>query len=595
MKELLFYDIECFSYDSLVVFKNINNEVVAHFWSVDNKKFDDGNGFEDVPSVIKDKILAGYNNYFYDDKMLTLMIRGLPPKSLKMYNDRLIGGDKLSDIHLASEIESIDMMQEIDVSKPSLKKIEGNMGKSIIESSVPFDIDRPLTDEEKEEVYKYCCYDVQTTIEIYKLRKHSYFDTKNELLTMVNNDKAQRWNTTTISANILLDSPLPRWIKLGIPEDKWEKIEGIPRSVWNMWALCEHDPTMRDANEKVEMFDCNFTFGFGGLHGEHSYRHRFKDVKLLDVASMYPSIIIYLNALGNATKKYDEIRQERLQVKHVDKLKSNALKLVLNSVYGNLKSQYSLLFNPLASATVCIYGQMALFDLCRRLDNAKYTLININTDGVAFYDPYPKLRAVSELDYEEIWHDWEKDWHLTLELDEFDEWWQKDVNNYIAIHNGELKVKGGDTRKYHFNPDKGVHSFFKNNDARIVQIALVDKIVYGKDVIDTIIEHMNEPILFQYILKAGHTYKGVFDEDGNQLNNVNRVFAVKKKYAGKKIYKVRQDGGYVNFPDVPDNMMVWNEDVDKIENFESIVDVNHYYSIIQKQLERWKAGDELVC
>ncbi|MDT9121652.1 hypothetical protein RSW84_29815, partial [Escherichia coli] len=78
-------------------------------------------------------------------------------------------------------------------------------------------------------------------------------------------------------------------------------------------------------------------------------------------------IILNLQALGPATNKYHEILNKRIEVKHKDKKLSDALKLVLNSVYGNLKNQYSLLNNPNAALSVCVYGQIALYELCKRL------------------------------------------------------------------------------------------------------------------------------------------------------------------------------------------------------------------------------------
>ncbi len=329
----------------------------------------------------------------------------------------------------------------------------------------------------------------------------------------------------------------------------------------------------------VNIYDCNFTFGFGGLHGEHAKRKRFKNVKLLDVSSMYPSIIINLNALGDATQDYDDIRKHRLEVKHKDKVLSNALKLILNSVYGNFKNKYSLLYNPMASNTVCIYGQIALFTLCTDLYEAGYTLVNMNTDGVAFVEDPGKY---IDRDYHDIWKSWEEEFNLNLELDEFDTWIQKDVNNYIATQGDHIKTKGGEVNKVFDN------QFFKNNDARIVQIAMLEKVLNPEvDIWDILDSHVDEPLLYQYILKAGRTYKGVYDENGVKMNNVNRIFAVQDKYAGPKIYKIRQDGGKVNFPDVPDNMMVWNDDVSKIEDFDKKIDMQHYYNVIKKKLERW--------
>ena len=150
--KLLFYDIETFQYDALAVFKNINNEVVGHFWSnpergraeYEGRKWVTDikpSGFEGIPNLIQDRILVGYNNYHYDDDMLTTMMNDFTnvPSMLKRQNDRIISG-KGATLKRSPLIRSLDTMQQIDVSHPSLKQIEGNMGKSIIESSVPFDI-----------------------------------------------------------------------------------------------------------------------------------------------------------------------------------------------------------------------------------------------------------------------------------------------------------------------------------------------------------------------------------------------------------------------------------------------------------------------
>lgn len=585
MEKLLFYDIETYKYDSLVVFMDIEGNEVEHLWSIngttDNNE-DLPNGFEGLQDIISGSILAGYNNYYYDDTMLSYMKIGRPQQYLKHINDQLINGEKVSKAGTVLP-KTIDCMQQIDVSRPSLKQIEGNMGRSIVECDIPFDIDRPLTDEEKEVVLQYCRYDVLSTIEVYKQRVKSYFETKNEVLTMLGNEKAYKWNTTTISANLLMKKPSKHWTKLMIPDKFWRNVKDVPDKVWNMWEKVKYSDLRNGLSEKgvdVDIYDCEFKFGFGGLHGVAKDGSRFENVKLLDVGSMYPSIIILLNALGDSTEKYDNIRRERLKIKHTDPVRSGALKLILNSVYGLLKLKFSTLYNPFAALTVCVYGQLALFDLSREIYEAGYKLVNMNTDGVGFVD----INDIGDDTYEEIWHEWEHRWGLNLELDEFDLWIQRDVNNYVAKVKGKdkLKLKGGDCNKY--NTDK----FFSNNNIRIVQIALVDKLLYDKDPLDTIVEHLSHPELFQYVLKAGGTFKCVSDADGNVYNKVNRVFAAKDTVEGTtKLYKVRHDGGYVNFPDAPERMFVWNNDVKDLENFSNIVDINHYYQLINKKLEAW--------
>ena len=586
MSDILIYDIEVFKDDSLVVFKDINGREVAHFWSKPGGGFpgDSPNGFEDVAGLIKGKTIAGYNNHNYDDLILYEMIRDAGQEQIKKTNDRIIAGQDMSqERKLAVRqldqmgVTSFDCMQQIDVSRPSLKKIEGNMGRSIVESEISFDIDRPLTKEEKAQVLAYCRYDVDSTLEIYKLRKKSYFATKQALVDMFGDSKCNRWNTTTIAANILTERPMTRWSAPRVPQDFWRAIAGIPETVWSMWEDVSYDT--RHEKQKtctIDRFGNSINFGMGGLHGAHRDRHVFRGVKLLDVSSMYPSIIVLLNALGEGTEKDKAMRDERLAIKHSDPIRSQALKLILNSVYGLLKNQYSTLYNPMAAVTVCIYGQIALFDLCRRLDDLGYTIININTDGVAFEDN-------GSSDYMYAWQEWEREFGLRLELDEFDTWIQKDVNNYVARKGDHIKTKGGEVNKY----DRD--NFFSNNDARIIHIALVDKLLYDIDPVDTILKNLHNPILFQYVLKAGNTYKGTVDADGNLMQNVNRVFAAREDagVATTKLYKCRQDGGRVLFADTPENMFVYNGDLGKLTGLNEFIDINHYYGVIQKRLDAW--------
>ena len=44
---------------------------------------------------------------------------------------------------------------------------------------------------------------------------------------------------------------------------------------------------------------------------------------------------------------------------------------------------------------------------------------------------------------------------------------------------------------------------FGNNNARILDIALVDHLVHGKDIYQTLLDNLDKPHLYQYILKAG--------------------------------------------------------------------------------------------
>ena len=559
MENLLFYDIEVYKYDAFVVFKDINKNTLKIFH----------NNFEELQEFIKDKILVGYNNYFYDDLILTKMIKGWTNYQLKEFNDKIISGTN-TDKEINTRINSLDCFQQIDVSKPGLKKIEGNMGKMILESNVSFDIDRKLTDKELEEAISYCSYDVDTTIDVYKLRENSYFKTKELLVKKLGNDKAKKWNTTTISGNLLTTSgKINKWSSIRIEEELLDKVDLEVKEMWLQLNAPAFELKTKTITKKE--FGNDIQFGFGGLHGAPAKPIKVRNVKLLDVTSMYPNIIILLNALGIATSKYVDILNRRIEIKHKDKLESDALKLILNSVYGNLNNQYSVLNNPRAAYSVCIYGQIALYELCKRLSDT-CQIININTDGVAF--------TTNSAEYLTVKEQWEKDFKLSLEEDNFDLFIQKDVNNYIGVKGDHIKCKGGDVNKFSGN------KYFSNNNARIIDIAVVNKLVHNKDVLETLIENRDKPELYQYILQAGRTYQGTFDQDNKKYQNINRVFACRNK--GVQLCKKRLDSGLVKFADAPEKMFLWNDDCGKLENFEKIVDINHYYQIIDKKLKMWE-------
>jgi hypothetical protein len=519
------------------------------------------NDFEGIEEFIRGKVLVGYNNYWYDDHILHAMMDLKTPAQIKALNDRIIGGERMRIKNY--KFESLDCFQQISVSSPSLKKIEANLGKMILESSVPFTIERELTEDEFLDVLHYCKYDVDMTIDVYKMREKNYFEPKQSIIEMLGNPNASRWNTTTLSANVLMKKPITKWSNIRVPE---EIMELVPPHVADLWLNKDK------GSVTIEEFDNEIVFGFGGIHGQNTKKKRFENVVNLDVASLYPSIIVNYKILGAATQKYKDILDERIRIKHTDPWRQAGLKLILNSVFGLMKSEYSLLYNPKASTTICAIGQAILYDLAKRL-SPSCEIVQLNTDGVAFI-PFND-------DYKRVWSEWEQDYNLTLEQDIFSVFIQRDVNNYIAVTpEGKIKTKGGDVNRYHED------AVFNNNNARVCDLAIVNKLVYGKDVLDTLLENLEHPHLYQYVLQAGRTFLGTYDQNDVKHDRINRVFAAKK--GDFCLYKKRADGGMVRFADAPLVMHLHNDDCDKIEDFEQIVDLNHYYQLIMRKLERWQ-------
>lgn len=587
-KDYLVYDVEVFAKNSMAVFKDLEGKTVKVFSSsLDGlgEYIDEGivdtHGYKNLEDFIKDKVLIGYNNYHYDDYILYAMVlvgRGqFEHDVIKAWNDSIIGKGSLVNMRKIDN-RTIDCFQQVDISKPSLKKIEGNMGKSIIESSVDFRLDRKLTPKENLETVKYCEYDVLNTLEVYKMR-HEYFDSKKSVVDMLEDEdlreKAMTWNTTSIVGQLL--KPKYRLRQGMHVEDRFlSYVDSEVLEMWQELSMAYGDFNFKKKKVVREEFGNVIEFGWGGLHGAPKGFVKAQDIKLMDVNSMYPNILINLDGLQDKTQEYKRILDYRLKLKAEGKKKEQApYKLCLNSVYGLLNNRYSQLNNPYLAYSICINGQIAVYELAKRLAYVGARVLNINTDGVAY---------TIDNDYDlRIKEDWEKEFNLTLGVDKFKTWIQKDVNNYIAVKdNGEIKVKGGDVNKYDEN------RYFANNDIRITHIALVDKLVYGKSVAETIVENLDNPLLYQYILQAGSTYKGVVmsDNPDKLLNTkINRVFACKD---GIEILKKRQDDGLVKFADAPSQMYLYNGDLSEFKDFKRIVDKQWYVDLVNKNLKRWE-------
>ncbi len=195
------YDIEVFSDDWIVIFRRPESKqyTVIH---------NDNNHLREFLSQ-SDTIIGGFNNKYYDDWVLTTMLNGGSNVEVKKHNDFIINGGNGWEFPFIPgkkrAFKSFDLRDDIADPGISLKAIEGNLKLPIVESSVPFDIDRKLTETELNEVIKYCKYDVDSTIKLYEARKEDYIDAKKLVAEMYNVPIADALGLTNakLSAKVL--------------------------------------------------------------------------------------------------------------------------------------------------------------------------------------------------------------------------------------------------------------------------------------------------------------------------------------------------------------------------------------------------------
>lgn len=536
------YDIEVFSDDWVVVFRNPdaeNNHIVIHN---DNYRL---RAFLEQPDII----IGGFNNKHYDDYIVLTMLLGGSNIEVKKHNDWIIGGNEPWTFpfvqYKKKPFYSFDLKDDIADPGISLKAIEGNLKLPIVESSVPFDIDRKLTPEELDEVIRYCKYDVDSTVELYKARKEDYIDAKALVAEMydVPIKEALGLTNAKLSARVLNAKAVKRDDERDYKIPDNIDVKYIPKVVLNFFMQIR-DKSIPDAKLfgsgkgskgmtldlilKTSYGSCPVTYAWGGVHGAKPCvtveETENRVIINQDVGSLYPNSMInfgYCSRSMEDPEAYVKLVKKRLGYKHArDKKRANALKLVVNTVYGAMLNLYNALADRWAGRSVCISNQLAMTMLIVQLAEQCETIdfININTDGIMFTIDKSEVE-LSEM----IVAAWCEITKFEMERDDFKKVIQKDVNNYIGITpDGSFKTKGTYVSLY-----KGGN--FKTNSLQIIDKAIVDYLVHGIPAEKTI-NDCTDIFAFQQIVKTGGTYEGSYhyiDGERVQIQKVNRIYAVK--------------------------------------------------------------------
>lgn len=530
---MLIYDFEVFSNDWLVVILDLDAKK-KHIIVNDPDKL------EKIYTEHENDIWVGFNNVRYDQYILKGILCGFNPKEV---NDYIIVEQKpgwmFSNILRKIPTIQYDVMNTLN---KGLKVYEGFQGSNIKESEVDFNINRKLTDDEIKETIKYCEYDVEQTFNLF-IKTINDFNAHMELVKMIEPFTLSNLSKTKaqLSAMILQASRVNRDDEFDIilPDnliiEKYTKVvdwylNPENRKYHRIRNKKTGQGVVKEVNNlKINIAGVPHVYGWGGVHGaipKYSGEGWFLN---MDVASLYPSLMIEYDLLSrncskDGKKKYEEIYHERLKLKAEGRKKEQApLKLVLNSTYGILKDKNNQMYDPLMANMVCIYGQLFILDLIEKLE-PHCDIIQSNTDGILV-----KLREYNDYNLiDDICYGWEKRTKLKLEFDEYKKVFQKDVNNYIIVdYDGKYKSKGA----YVKSLDE------LDNDLPIVNKSLVNYMIKGIP-IESTINNCDDLMMFQKIDKISSKYD--LWKQGNIIINerVIRSFASLRE-SDKGIFKYK--------------------------------------------------------
>lgn len=577
------YDCEVTAYDYLVVFKDKETGEYTCFHN-------EGEQVRDF--ITDDAIYVGFNSKHYDQYIIKAIVSDYAPERVKEVNDYIIGGGQGWECPLLQGIwfqfNNVDIRDDMQKGL-SLKAIEGHLGMDIRESTVPFDIDRSLTDEELNEMIFYCKHDVDATEMLIDVRK-DYLKNKAHIGKLAGIDEIKAMSMTNAKLTAaLLKAERKEWHdERDYQYPKNLERYFIPSDVIGFFDRMKDStiPNKDLFSEKIELFigECPITIGYGGIHGAiPNYmweQHDSRIIRNFDVASYYPHLMTlcgYTSRNMPDASIFSNVLNTRMQAKASgDKATANALKLVVNTTYGAMLNQYNDLCDPLMGRSVCISGQLYLLELAERLyqkvPNLK--IVQLNTDGI-----------MVEFNDDDLWlvhmytDEWQKRTGFELEEDSIQKIAQKDVNNYCEIQSdSSVKCKGG----YLVKGIAPAGAFNVNNSCVIVAMALKEYFTNGTPVKETI-ENCNDISQFQIIAKAGAKYREAYhivDGEKQPVQKVNRVYASKDARYGK-LYKVKdEDNSEAKIESLPEHCIIDNDNHLMIED----VDKTFYIDMAQKRV-----------
>ena len=632
---MLIYDFECFKHDTLLGVLNEETGEVFQSWSIPT--------IRNHTKENLNNIWVGYNCEHYDKILLHGILSGKLNDTDKVFSCsnsvihaqdadipvfNILGKYGITDYY-SSPILSYDVMG--DGSFMSLKQNEGFMGMDIVESVVPFDLDRPLTEEEKEEVAKYNRADLYGTLERFKQRKNT-FKTKMLLvkefglpIDYICKTNAKLTEAILLSQNKGMNTRLRKNFQLcdlpchwDVPEIKIVYdffIEALRELEKHNWETKKCDK--KKLSLEIDILGVMHTFALGGVHGGiKNYICRPEDGKKIvwvDVSSLYPNILTKWDLLSRKVDKngciaFAGMVQTRMDVKaklHDDSLskeekkalkdKAARYKLILNTTSGCMKDKFKKIYDPEYNTKMCMLGQLSLLDLIFRLKNAErkpkpswarneddvdvsdyFKLIQSNTDGIAL----ELLTSDAEETIDRVCKDWEKDWRFSLEKTVADNLYEKDVNNYVFVDDsGKIKVKGAYVTKYSEDNEQ--------DTLAILAQAVVNYFLNGKPIRDTICNPENLATDYQMIKKLG----GMYDtptwkrEYGDvEVQKVNRIFpSTDLKNGGLYKHKKSKEIGVLDKVEgTPEHVLIYNHDIRGMKIGE-LKDIDYEWYIAEAQ------------
>ena len=281
--------------------------------------------------------------------------------------------------------------------------------------------------------------------------------------------------------------------------------------------------TNKDAFVKeISFYGTTYTIATGGLHSQdrpdvlvsndkYTYVH-------YDISSFYPSVMVAYNIAPkhlNAkvfTKMVDYFRITRIKCKHTkdedgliitgvhNKLAAEALKIVINAIYGKFGFDSYYLYDRFAQMQVTINGQLMVMMVIEALELNEIHVVSANTDGIIV-----KLPKNKEETFKTITDEWCKQNKLGADSERYKLFVTLNINNYFDIQdNDKVEYKGS------LDPKQYLKDLKKGYDMPIVAEAVFEYFAHNVPVMDTLRNH-KDILSFCKTQNVGKQFEVVYD------------------------------------------------------------------------------------
>lgn len=538
--KIIVFDFEVFKYDTLLGVYNVNESKYFQTWDLGEiKRFYLEN---------KDAIWVGHNNTDYDNIILQAILQGKNPFEV---SQNIV--NKSARYYLNIKLNYYDVMT---LHPTSLKAVEASVGKNISESNVEFDLERPLTSDEKLKTEQYNRDDLDQTFEDLKLVK-SEFQLRLDLIKEFHMSlDALHFTQAQLAEVVLRTEPI-----LDIEYKPVKPVMYPQMKIKNQAVIDYYLSDGFRTNNKPEFEICGLIhkMGAGGIHSARKKCH-YDWAYYFDVSGYYNLVMINYNLFSRsmpeaARQTYTHMYHEQLRLKKIDPVKRAVYKTILLAVFGAQLNKHSKFYDPWNGALVPIVGQLFLVDLLEKLEG-KVELIQSNTDGIIA----KPLEGISDEELLGIVTEWQERTGFVLKMDKIYDIHQRDVNNYMyRTAEGEIHTVGEAVKYYEKWENPLLQNSYNSKEPIIIHYCVVEYFMNGKKPEETIVKYAKELRMFQWICKLQSYDYLTFEAHGKvtRLQKVNRCFASKEPGMIYKNKKNKHD----RYSNLPDRVFVWNEDL----------------------------------